>query len=331
MVEVVIISYRGQISALEKRFSVLRAALLSLAHAKGAQRLLVTTPGIRRLARRFVAGDTLDEAIELTRALNGRKLRVSLACLGEHVHNEAGAARATAAYLTVLERIAATGVDANVSVKPTHLGMEIGDELFTSNLRRVLAKAKETANFVRIDMEDSPFTGRTLNVYRALRDRDGFKNVGVVIQAYLYRSGEDMRALADEGANVRLCKGAYMEPPSVAMPAKKDVDANYVRLANDYLSETARAHGAYLAAATHDDKMIAAVKESARRQGVPKDGFEFQMLYGVRSATQDQLADEGYPMRVYVPFGSDWYGYLMRRLAERPANVWFVLRSLRRA
>jgi proline dehydrogenase len=278
-----------------------------------------------------VAGDTLEDAIELTRTLNARKLKVSLACLGEHVHNEADAARATTAYLSVLERIAATGVDSNISVKPTHLGMEIGDELFSSNLRCVLQKAQDTKNFVRIDMENSPFTERTLNVFRTLRDRDGFRNMGVVIQAYLHRSVEDMRALADEGANVRLCKGAYMEPPEVAIQEKRDVDANYVRLADGYLSETARAHGAYLAAATHDENMIVAVKDSARRQGVPMDGFEFQMLYGVRNATQEQIAAEGYRMRVYVPFGSDWYGYLMRRLAERPANLWFILRSLRRA
>jgi proline dehydrogenase len=290
----------------------------------------MTTPGVRRLARRFTAGDTIDDAIQLTRALNARKLKATLACLGEHVHNEADATRATAAYLTVLERIAATGVDANVSVKPTHLGMEVSDDLFTSNLRCVLAKAKESANFVRIDMEDSPFTERTLSVYRTLRDLDGFKNVGVVIQAYLYRSADDMRALADEGANVRLCKGAYMEPPEVAMPDKADVDANYIRLADGFLDESARARGAYLAAATHDDKMIAAVKESAQRHGIPKDGFEFQMLYGVRSATQEQLAAEGYLVRLYVPFGSDWYGYLMRRLAERPANLWFMLRNLGR-
>ncbi|MCC7207663.1 MAG: proline dehydrogenase family protein [Anaerolineae bacterium] len=297
---------------------------------KGAQRLLMGTPGVRRLARRFVAGDTLDEAIDVTRALNARKLKVTLACLGEHVHNEADATRATAAYLAVLERIAATGVDSNISVKPTHLGMEVSDDLFAANLRRVLEKAKEASNFARIDMEDSPFTERTLSVYRALRDGEGFRNVGVVIQAYLYRSADDMHRLAEEGANVRLCKGAYKEPPSVAMPEKKDVDANYIRLADGYLSEPARACGAYLAAATHDDKMIAAVKESAQRHGVPKDGYEFQMLYGVRSATQDQLAADGYRMRVYVPFGSDWYGYLMRRLAERPANLWFMMRNFGR-
>lgn len=310
---------------------MLRSVILNLAKAKGAQRVLGTTPGVRRLARRFVAGNTLDDAIDVTRALNRKKLKVTLACLGEHVHNEADASRATAAYLSALERIAATGVDSNISVKPTHLGMEISDELFLSNLRCVLAKAKEYGNFVRIDMEGSPFTERTLRVYRRVRDQDGLRNVGVVIQAYLHRSADDMRALAEEGANVRLCKGAYMEPPEVAIQEKSDVDTNFVRLADIFLTDIARARGAYLAAATHDDKMLTAVKESAARQGIPRDGFEFQMLYGVRNTTQEQLAAEGYPMRVYVPFGSDWYGYLMRRLAERPANLWFMVRNFGKA
>jgi proline dehydrogenase len=195
-------------------------------------------------------------------------------------------------------------------------------------MQRILQRAQEHANFIRIDMEGSAYTDRTLRIYRTLRHEFNFKNVGVVIQAYLHRSEEDVHTLAAEGANIRLCKGAYMEPPEIAFPDKADVDKNYVRLMQLFLDEPARATGAYVALATHDENMIIAAQEFAAKHGIPKEQIEFQMLYGIRPQRQEQLAREGYKMRVYVPYGSEWYPYFMRRLAERPANVWFLIRRV---
>ncbi|HVO42358.1 MAG TPA: proline dehydrogenase family protein, partial [Aggregatilineales bacterium] len=192
-------------------------------------------------------------------------------------------------------------------------------------------RARECHNFVRIDMESSEYVDRTLAIYRTLRGQYGYPNIGVVIQSYLRRSEVDMRALAAEGANVRLCKGAYKEPPDIAFPAKADVDQNYIRLMQVFLSDDARTHGAYLGAATHDEKMIQATRDFAAAHGIDRQAFEFQMLYGVRPQRQDQLAAEGYKMQVYVPYGTEWYPYFMRRLAERPANVWFIVRNFFRA
>jgi proline dehydrogenase len=208
----------------------------------------------------------------------------------------------------------------------TQLGLDLGQDLCVNNMRRILQCAQDHGNFVRIDMESSAYTERTLHVFRTLRQEFGFKNVGVVIQAYLYRSEQDVRDLADDGANIRLCKGAYKEPASLAFPLKADVDKNYVRLMQIYLDEPARAKGAHVALATHDEKMIQASKEYAASRSLPNEQVEFEMLYGVRPEAQQQLAAAGYRMRVYVPYGSEWYPYFMRRLAERPANVWFLMR-----
>ncbi len=288
-------------------------------------------PFARRMARRFVAGESLDDAIRTVQALNQKGLLVSLDHLGENVHNEADASRATQDYLDLLDRIAASGVKANVSLKLTQLGLDVGEAICINNMRRILQKAKGNNNFVRIDMENSAYTERTLKTFRTLREDYAFTNVGVVIQAYLYRSEQDVQKLAQEGANIRLCKGAYKEPPDVAFPVKADVDANYVKLMRIYLDDSARAKGAYIGVATHDDKMIDATKEFVATMHIGKDEFEFQMLYGIRPQAQAQLAAEGYKMRVYVPYGTEWYPYFMRRLAERPANVWFLARNLFRA
>jgi proline dehydrogenase len=305
-----------------------RSLLLYLAGAAWARRLLTSLPGSRRAAQRFVAGETLDDAIKATRALNQNSLLVTLDHLGENVHSEADAQKACQAYLDLLDRIQQTGVQSNVSLKLTQLGLDLGEEICLANMRHICGRAKQHGNFVRIDMEGTPYTDRTLRIYRTLRDEYDFANVGVVIQSYLFRSKADVEALASEGANIRLCKGAYNEPPDVAFPEKADVDKNYVALAEYYLSEPARAKGAYIGVATHDDNMINAVREYAAKNNIPKDRFEFQMLYGVRSASQLQLAKEGYKMRVYVPYGTEWYPFFMRRLAERPANVWFLLKNL---
>lgn len=310
---------------------LLRSFFLYLARSRTARKVLMGLPGAQRMARRFVAGETLAQGIEAVRALNAKGLLATLDHLGENVVTETDAARAMQDYLDLLDAIARAGVNTNVSLKLTQLGLDISFEVCLNNLRCILERAAGYGNFVRIDMEGSAYTELTLRLYRTLRDQHGFRNVGVVIQAYLHRSLEDVRALAEEGANIRLCKGAYKEPPHIAFADKRDVDANFVKLAEHFLSPQARERGAYLAVATHDDKMIDAVKRYAAQQGIPKDRYEFQMLYGVRSAAQQALVAEGYKTRVYVPYGTEWYPYFMRRLAERPANVWFIVRNFFRS
>lgn len=307
---------------------IMRSVLLYLARSQTARKVLMRLPGANRVARRFVAGETLAEGIHAIRALNGKGILATLDHLGENVFTEADAARATQAYLDLLDAIAEAGVNTNASLKLTQLGLDISPELCLTNMRCILERAAQHNNFIRIDMEGSAYTEQTLNIYRTLRDAHGFQQqVGVVIQAYLFRSEADVRALAAEGANIRLCKGAYKEPPQIAFPNKRDVDANFVKLAEHFLAPEAREQGAYIAVATHDDNMINAVKNYAEKHSIPKDRFEFQMLYGVRSATLQALAAEGYKVRVYVPYGTEWYPYFMRRLAERPANVWFILKN----
>jgi proline dehydrogenase len=224
-------------------------------------------------------------------------------------------------YLRVLDRIENTGVNSNVSVKLTQLGLDINKDYCLQNARRIVEAAKRHGNFVRIDMEDSSKTDATLDIFKRLFGEHG--NVGIVLQAYLYRTEKDIDDALAMGARIRLCKGAYKEPEEVAFPEKSEVDANYVRLMKKLLKS-----GVYHGIATHDEKMIAATREFAAREGISKDAFEFQMLYGVRRDLQLKLAADGYRMRVYVPYGEYWYPYFMRRLAERPANIWFVLKNL---
>lgn len=305
---------------------VLRDIFLAFSTNAWVHKAVVAFPLSRRVTRRFVAGETLDEAIQVVRKLNQQNLRVTLDVLGESVKQESEARAAKDEYLRALEAIAANHVTSQVSVKLTQMGLDISPDLCLDNMRQILGKAKAIGSFSGIDMEDSTRTQATLNIYKTLREE--FDNVGVAIQAYLYRSEADMRALRAMGANVRLCKGAYKEPPNIAFPSKKDVDANYLKLAQDYLNANGGQDGAYLGLATHDEKIINWSKEYIAAHGIGNDRFEFQMLYGIRPDLQRKLAAEGYTMRVYVPYGSHWYPYFMRRLAERPANVVFLVSNL---
>jgi proline dehydrogenase len=302
---------------------MLRSFFLYLSEAAWAKNLIMKIGPARRSAHRFVAGNTLADAIEVVRQLNAAGLEVSFDHLGESVTDEAGARQATQAYFEMMDAIADNGVRATVSLKLTQLGLDIRESLCVENLRSILERAQATQNHITIDMESTEYTDAALKVFRTLRQ--DFGNVGIVIQAYLYRSEADMKALAQEGAFVRLCKGAYKEPPDRAFPDKADVDANYVRLTQLFLTPEARAAGAYLGIATHDQKMIDAAKAYISAHDVPYDTFEFQMLYGIRPRLQEQLRDGGFKVRIYVGYGTEWYPFFMRRLAERPANVWFVL------
>jgi proline dehydrogenase len=283
------------------------------------------------MAGRFFAGTTMDEAIAAIRALNARGIHATLDHLGESVSTEAEAARAADDYIAVLERIQQAGVRANVSLKLTQMGLDLSDEFCTANVRRIVHRAQALGNFVRVDMEGSPHTDRTLAVFRALRRE--FDNVGLVLQAYLYRTEQDLLALIDEAARLRLCKGAYQEPASIAFPKKADTDANFVHLTRMMLDRAMRLPPAspdgrfppLPAIATHVEKMIAAARAYAEQINLPREYFEFQMLYGIRRDLQEKLAAEGFQVRVYVPYGTQWYPYYMRRLAERPANVWFFI------
>lgn len=304
---------------------MLRSLFLYLARAGWAKGMIMRIGLARRTAHRFVAGDTLEEAIAATRQLNNHGLEVTLDHLGESVSDEAGALQATQDYIELLDAIAQSGIRATASLKLTQLGLDIRKDLCVDNVHQILEKAKATGNHITIDMESSDYTDVTLDVYRKLRDEHGFDNVGIVIQAYLYRSESDMKTLAAEGAFVRLCKGAYKEPPDRAFPDKADVDANFVHLVEQFLNPEACAAGAYLGIATHDEKMIDASIAHVKQHNVPYENFEFQMLYGIRSRLQQQLHDDGYKVRVYVPYGTQWYPYFMRRLAERPANIIFFI------
>jgi proline dehydrogenase len=306
---------------------MIRQFLLYLSQAAWARGIMTRWGAARRVARRFVAGETLDEALQVTRTLNAKGLLVTLDYLGESVTSAEDARGVMEAYRQMLTRIADQQAQATVSLKLTHLGLDISEELCQTNLRHILTTAKERGIGVTIDMESTHYTDTTLRIYRTMRDEYSFDNVGTVIQAYLFRSENDMRELAVEGAHIRLCKGAYLEPPSLAFPLKADVDANYVKLTRQYLSAAQAGDGRpYLCLATHDENMIQAAENILREMKVPAARYEFQMLYGIRSPRQEELAKQ-HKMRVYVPFGTAWYPYFMRRLAERPANVWFFARS----
>jgi proline dehydrogenase len=306
--------------------ALLRDVFLAMSTNSLVHKAVVGFTLSRRVTRRFVAGEKLEEAIQAIRKLNQQNLQVTLDVLGESVTQESEARAAKDEYLRALNAIAAGKVNSHVSVKLTQMGLALDPDLALDNVRQIVGKAKEIGSFTRIDMEDATRTQATLNIYKTLREE--FDNLGVVIQAYLYRSEADMRALLEMGANVRLCKGAYKESPTVAFPSKRDVDANYVKLAEAYLGGNGHHDGAFLALATHDEKIIGWAEDYAKAHGIAKGRFEFQMLYGIRNDLQRKLAAEGYTMRVYVPYGSHWYPYFMRRLAERPANVVFLVSNL---
>ncbi|MBA3950036.1 MAG: proline dehydrogenase family protein [Acidobacteria bacterium] len=273
-------------------------------------------------ARRFIAGEMVQEAIDAARAIEPTGMMVTLDYLGESVASIDEAAAATREYVTVIDAIAASGVGRNISLKLTQLGLDVDRATTVDNLRRILDRAAPHEFFVRIDMESSAYTERTLEIFETLWQQ-GYRNAGVVIQSYLRRSEADIRRMNALGARVRLVKGAYKEPKEIAYQAKSDVDAQFVAQMTLLLDE-----GVYPAIATHDPAMIDATKAHAAARGYAKDRFEFQMLYGIRRDLQASLTGEGYPFRVYVPFGKEWFPYFMRRLGERPANVMFVARSL---
>ena len=273
-------------------------------------------------ARRFIAGESIEEAVECVHDLPGKGLLLTLDYLGESVSSAAAASAAAADYVQIIEAIVKSGVERNVSLKLTQLGLDVDRATAVDNMRRILEPADANGFFVRIDMENSPYTDATLDILDTLW-RQGHRNVGTVIQSYLKRSADDIRRLNALGARVRLVKGAYKEPKNVAYQLKSEVDAAFVELMRSLLDE-----GAYPAIATHDTNMIDATKAYAKSKGYANDRFEFQMLYGIRRDLQTALVKEGYRVRVYVPFGKQWYPYFMRRLGERPANVAFVLRGI---
>src|SRR5437016_1126967 len=300
-----------------------RSALIYLSRQERLKEFATRFKLFKKLTTRFVAGENINEAIAAIRDLNVRGCSASFDHLNESVTSTEETEAEVREYLEVLARIDETGIDSNVSIKLTQFGLEIDPELAYRNARRIVEAAARRGNFVRVDMEGSNVTQATINVFKRLRSEFGSNEVGIVLQSYLYRTMDDARELLKIPARIRLCKGAYNEPPEVAYPDKKDVDDNYVRVMQLLLSS-----GVYHGIATHDPKMIGATIDFAQRQGVAKDAFEFQMLYGIRRDLQDKLARDGYRMRVYVPYGKHWYPYFMRRLAERPANIWFVLKNM---
>ena len=299
---------------------MLRSTLLYLSGSRRLAHFVTHNGASRRMARRFVAGETLEEALAAARALNQAGRMVSLDCLGENVTNEAAARQTAESYAGMFDRIASEGLDANVSLKLTQLGLDLGETLCQDLLESIVARAAGHTNFVRVDMEASAYTQRTIDICKRVRANSN--SMGVVVQSYLYRTEQDVKDLIAIGCRIRLCKGAYKEPPDVAFPKKEDVDANYLKVMRLLLPS-----GIYHGIATHDPNMLAATKDFAAQNGIDREQFEFQMLYGIRTDLQEQLIREGYRLRVYLPFGRDWFPYFMRRLAERPANLGFFLRN----
>jgi proline dehydrogenase len=307
----------------------MRSTLLTLSHRKSLGHLATRLPVTRPMVRRFISGQTLDEALPAIHRLRDAGMGTTVDVLGESVTAEADARAAADRYLALLDALAVNGVDRNVSLKPTQMGLAIDPAVAKENVGRIVAKAIETGAFIRIDMEDHTTTDATLDLWQAVRPvgagEDGTSpaDVGLVIQAALRRSDRDVDAIIEAGGRVRLCKGAYKEPGSVAYAEKCEVDEAYERL----MLRLMRA-GRYPALATHDARLIQRAVEVAKAEGIARDAFEFQMLYGIRRDLQEQLVDAGWRVRVYVPFGAQWYPYFMRRLAERPANVSFLLRNM---
>ena len=302
---------------------MLKAAFLWLSEQPSIFRFVRRNRLARKLASRFVAGETVDEAITTLRELNASNLSASLDLLGESVAHAEEAERACKTYLEILERIHGARAIANVSVKLTQMGLDIDEQLCIRNMRAIIGKAKQYDSFVRIDMEQSTYTDKTLWLFTDVFYPEFGNAVGVVLQSYLRRTAADVDAMIALGARVRLCKGAYKEPEDVAFPDKKDVDANYIACMERLLER-----GHYPGIATHDVSIIDHAKAFTKKKSIPADRFEFQMLYGVRRDLQFRLRRDGHNMRVYVPFGTHWYPYLMRRLAERPANIAFITTNI---
>ena len=300
-----------------------RSVLIYLSRHEGLKEFAAHFRLFKKLTTRFVAGETIDEAVAAIRELNAEGCTASFDHLNESVASPAEAEAEVREYLDILAQIDETGIKSNVSIKLTQFGLELDPELAYKNARVIVDDAARRGNFVRVDMEASSVTQQTIDIFKRLRAEFGLNDVGIVLQSYLRRTYDDAVELLKLPARIRICKGAYNEPPEVAFPDKKDVDENYIRVMQLLLSS-----GTYHGIATHDPKMIAATIDFAARNGIGKESFEFQMLYGVRRDLQRQLAKDGYNMRVYVPYGKHWYPYFMRRLAERPANIWFVFKNL---
>ncbi|MBL8101744.1 MAG: proline dehydrogenase family protein [Anaerolineales bacterium] len=313
---------------------MLRSFLIYLSKAAWAQNLVTNWGFAWRTASRFIAGTKLEEAMRVVRELNAKGINATLDHLGEHTNTPEEAQQATDDIFATLDALGADPeARGNVSIKLTQIGLSLDEGLCVQNLERILARAKQNNTFIRIDIEDTPYTDKTINLYYLMREK-GYNNVGTAVQSYLFRAEADTRRMAQDGVPIRLVKGAYKEPPDKAFPKKADVDANYDLLAK-ILIDASIAFNTKLSAngrippipaiASHDEKRIAFAKSYAEKAGLSRDGLEFQMLYGIRRDLQEKLAEEGYPVRVYVPFGTHWYPYFMRRLAERPANIWFFV------
>jgi len=315
---------------------MLRSFFIYLSKAAWAQKLVTSWSFAWKAASRFIAGERIEDAIQAVRELNAKGINATLDHLGEHTSTADEANRSADEIVSILDEIDKAGVRANVSIKLTQIGMGLDEETCRQNLVRILERAKEHNNFVRVDIEDTPYTDVTISTYHAMLER-GFttRHVGMAVQSYLYRAEADARSLLEIGTRFRLVKGAYKEPADKAYPRKADVDANYDLLAKILIDGALKIESNKCtedgrippipAIASHDEKRIAFAKQYSERAGLPKEAIEFQMLYGIRRDLQDQLVKEGYPVRVYVPFGTHWYPYFMRRLAERPANVWFFV------
>lgn len=313
---------------------MLRSFFIYLSKAEWAQKIITGWSFSWRIASRFVAGTTLKDALQVVRDLNAKGINATLDHLGEHTNTPEEAQQAAEDIYSTLDAIGAEPeLRSNVSIKLTQIGMGLDESLCAETLARILSRARSAKTYVRVDMEDTPYTDKTINLHYAMREKD-YKNHGLVIQAYLYRTEADVRRLLQDGIALRNVKGAYNEPPDKAFPQKADVDANFDLLTkimldasleqNSTLSEDGRIPP-LAAIATHDERRIAFAKSYAEKIGLPKTGFEFQMLYGIRRDLQEALVKDGYSVRIYVPFGTHWYPYFMRRLAERPANVWFFI------
>jgi proline dehydrogenase len=302
----------------------MRTFFLFLSRQKQLRKWMETSGWARRLSARFVAGDNLPDALTTCQRINAEGIAVTLDHLGENVTSLEEAVASRDAYMRALSEIDKLKIDGNVSLKLTQFGMDLSAAECTANVDALVRQAAALGSFVRVDMEGSEYTGRTLDLVTGLHER--YKATGTVIQAYLYRSRKDVEMLNARGIRVRLCKGAYLEPPPVAFQKKADVDRNFVELMNLLLDK-----GVYPAIATHDEKIVEETKRFVEARKIPRDSFEFQMLYGIRRDIQKRLVSEGYRLRLYVPYGQAWYPYFMRRLAERPANVFFLVRNLLRS
>jgi proline dehydrogenase len=303
---------------------VLRSLFIGLSESKSLRNFAEKSSLGLRFSQRFVAGTHLDDVVRATQVVNEWGAGVSIDNLGENVTNADEAKCSAERYHQMLEEIHQRKLNANVSLKLTHMGLDVSEELAFRQVTELVDHAVRINNFVRVDMEGSPYTQRTLDFVRGLHREPGHAGrVGTVIQSYLYRSEKDVDDLLSERIRIRLCKGAYDEPPDIAFPKKADVDRNYLKLARTLMKS-----GVFHGLATHDEKIIAELKQFARAENIPPSTYEFQMLYGVRRDLQQQLVREGYGLRVYIPFGSEWYPYFMRRLAERPANVLFIARNM---